>query len=437
MIQKEEIKRKIDKLRKTGFFSIFLATVFSKVITLLGGIILVRILSKSDYGIYSYIHNCYSMLFLLNDFGISTATLQYLTENLNNQEKQVAILKYSIKSCLVASIVTALLVLLSPYFYPYTMTEAEKITPMLFLLPTITIISGLLSVVLRANFQNKKYSRLQIFTTAITYIVLIIFSVVWGLMGAILAQYVYGIIILIYSIFLTYQYIRKLKQKFTQEQKMQKAEKRGFLKYAIASQLNNTIGGLMLIVDTFLIGYMIAEPEAIATYNVGSKIPHALTFLSTCVSIYITPHFIKHNTDSKWLKKNFKTLTKYSILGFGIICTGLVLFSKLIFMILFGSQYYDAIPVYIVLMIGLFFISALKTPCANILSALRKIKINIVTNTCCVVVNFISNIFFIQALGVLGAAITTTATNIIVSIIYVIYLKRYLKKKEQETSDTE
>ena len=226
MIQKEEIKRKIDKLRKTGFFSIFLATVFSKVITLLGGIILVRILSKSDYGIYSYIHNCYSMLFLLNDFGISTATLQYLTENLNNQEKQAAILKYSIKSCLVASIVTALLVLLSPYFYPYTMTEAEKITPMLFLLPTITIISGLLSVVLRANFQNKKYSRLQIFTTAITYIVLIIFSVVWGLMGAILAQYVYGIIILIYSIFLTYQYIRKLKQKFTQEQKMQKAEKR-------------------------------------------------------------------------------------------------------------------------------------------------------------------------------------------------------------------
>lgn len=128
---------------------------------------------------------------------------------------------------------------------------------------------------------------------------------------------------------------------------------------------------------------------------------------------------------------------KYSLLGFGIICIGLIIFAKPIFAILFGSQYYDAIPVYVILVIGLFFTSALKGPCANILSALRKIKINIVTNTCCVVVNFISNIFFIQLLGVLGAAITTTATNIIVSIVYVIYLKRYLKRKEQEISDTE
>ena len=48
MTQKEKIKTKIEKLKKTGFFSIFIATVFSKVITLLGGIILVRILSKSD-----------------------------------------------------------------------------------------------------------------------------------------------------------------------------------------------------------------------------------------------------------------------------------------------------------------------------------------------------------------------------------------------------
>ena len=86
MTQKEKIKTKIEKLKKTGFFSIFIATVFSKVITLLGGIILVRILSKSDYGIYSYVHNCYSMLFLLNDFGIATAALQYLTENFSNQE---------------------------------------------------------------------------------------------------------------------------------------------------------------------------------------------------------------------------------------------------------------------------------------------------------------------------------------------------------------
>ena len=421
-----EIKGKIEKLNKTGFFSIFIATVFSKVITLLGGVVLVRILSKSDYGTYAYIHNCYSMLFLLNDFGISSAALQFLTENSGNEKKQGILLKYAIKSSLIATLTIGIIFLLSPFFYPYTMDEAKVITPMLFLVPVITTISGLLSIVLRANFENKKYSKLQIFTTAITYVVLIIFSMIWGLKGAILSQYVYAIIILIYSGYLAYDYIKKLKNK--DEEKLDKEEKKGFLKYAFASQLNNTIGSLMLIIDTFLIGLMIADSEVIATYNVGSKLPYALTFLSSCIAIYITPHFVKHNKDKKWLNKNFNSLIKYSIIGFSIFCLLLILGSKLIFSILFGEEYFDAIPIYIVLTIGLFFTSAIKVPCANVLAALRKIRVNIITNIACVIVNFLSNILFIKLFGPIGAAITTTATNIVVSSVYIIYINKYLKK---------
>lgn len=434
MINKEEVKIKINKLNKTGFFSIFLATVFSKVITLFGGVILVRILSKEDYGIYAYIHNCYSMLFLLNDFGISSAALQFMTENLENKNKQSAFLKYSLKCSLISAVAVGILILFSPLFYPYTMEEAKNITPMLFLVPLITIISGMMSIILRANFENKKYSKLQIFSTATTYIVLIILSLIFGLRGAIFSQYIYGIIILVYSSYLTYKYLKKIKYVKTDE--LEKEQKKSFFKYAFASQLNNTIGGLMLIIDTFLIGTILAKPEIIASYNVGSKLPHALTFLPSCIAVYIVPHFIKHNKDIRWLKKNFHSLLKYSIIGFGIICLTLMIFSKLIFMILFGEQYYDAIPIYIILMIGLFFTSALKSPCGNILNSLRKIRINIITNSICVVVNFISNIFFIKMLGAIGAAITTTTTNVVISIVYVIYLNKYLNKMEEEKVDS-
>lgn len=184
----------------------------------------------------------------------------------------------------------------------------------------------------------------------------------------------------------------------------------------------------MLIIDTFLIGLMIADSEVIATYNVGSKLPYALTFLSSCIAIYITPHFVKHNKDKKWLNKNFNSLIKYSIIGFSIFCLLLILGSKLIFSILFGEEYFDAIPIYIVLTIGLFFTSAIKVPCANVLAALRKIRVNIITNIACVIVNFLSNILFIKLFGPIGAAITTTATNIVVSSVYIIYINKYLKK---------
>ena len=434
MINKKNIKNGIIKLKDTGFFSIFLSTVLSKVITLLGGVILVRVLSKAEYGTYAYIHNCFSMLFLLNDFGISTAALQYLTENINNKEKQLEFLKYSVKACFITSIAIGAIVLLSPYFYPYTMEEARIMTPMLFLVPIITIFSGLASIILRANFENKKYSKLQIFTTIITYIVLIITSLIWGLKGAILSQYIDGFIILVYSVYLVYKYVEKLKNK--EIKKITGIEKKGFIKYAFASQLNNTIGSLMLIIDTFLIGVLISNSETIATYNVGSKLPQALTFLSTCIAIYITPHFVRHNKDAKWLNKNFRLLIIVSIVAFSILCLCLIIGAKLIFSILFGQEYYDAIPIYIVLMIGLLFTSALKVPCANILSSLRKIKINIITNIICIVINFISNIFFIKKLGIIGAAITTTSTNIIISFIYVIYLRRQIKKMEVNLNDT-
>ena len=136
---KDKIRGKIKKLQETGFFSIFIATILSKVVTFLGGIILVRILSKSDYGIYAYIKNCYSMLFIFNDFGISFAALQYMTESADNKEKQKQILKYSIKCCLLTSLVTGIIILVSPKFYPYKIGEAISIIPMLFLLPTISI----------------------------------------------------------------------------------------------------------------------------------------------------------------------------------------------------------------------------------------------------------------------------------------------------------
>jgi O-antigen/teichoic acid export membrane protein len=431
MIDIKKIKSKINKLKETGFFSIFIATILSKVITVLGGIILVRILSKNDYGIYEYVLNCYSMLFLLNDFGISFATLQYLTENIKNEDEKRRILHFSFKSSIIVSAVTSLLIITSPLFYPYKIAEAKLLTQILFLVPSFTTIINILSVVLRANFENKKYGILQIFTTFITYFMLIVFSIMFGLKGVVISQYAYQFIILLFSIFLCYKYIKCLMKKDKTSKKMSKENKKGFLKYAFAGQLNSSIGGLLLIEDTFLIGYIIATPEKIATYNVGSKIPYALTFIASCVSVYITPYFIIHKDDFDWIKKNLNQLIKYSCIGFGIICFLLIAFSKIIFTILFGNQYYDAIPIYIILTIGLFFNSVIKVPCSNILGALRKLNVNIITNIACVIFNFISNIIFIKWLGIIGAAITTTVTNIIISIVYLIYLKKYIKERRK------
>lgn len=51
-----------NKLFKTGFFHIFGSSVINKIVTFASGIILVRILSKEEYGVYTYAENLLSFL---------------------------------------------------------------------------------------------------------------------------------------------------------------------------------------------------------------------------------------------------------------------------------------------------------------------------------------------------------------------------------------
>lgn len=423
---KNVISSAIKKLEKSGFFSIFMSSILSNVLVFLGGTIIVRVLSKNDYGIYAYILNCTSMLMLLNDWGTSQATLQFLLEANKDEKKKSSILKFSIKMVTIAASVSGFLILLSPLFYPFTIVEAKKLTPLLFLIPILTMINSLIPMVLRANMENKKYARLQLFSTFINYLFLITLSLAFGLIGAVISQYVYYIVLLLYGIYLAKPFLKNIKTKG----KLKKDEKKDFLKFSISCQVNNSIGGLLLIVDTFLIGLMIKDSQTIASYKVGSAIPHALTFIYTCVTVYMMPLLVKHNKDFEWIKKALKKMIIYGGIGYGIIFSIIIFASYFIINLIYGKAYIDTVPVMIILVIGLFFTSAFKVPCANILTSMKKVKVNIYINIVSVALNFILNIIFINEFGYTGAAMTTTIINVLSSIAYIVIVSRVLKKEK-------
>ena len=422
-----KIKLIINKMNSSGFFSIFLSSVFSKVLVFLGSTIIVRVLSKTDYGIYAYVLNCISMLTLLNDWGASQATLQFLIEAKDNKQKKSAILSYSIRIILYAATVSSVLIVLSPLYYPFTIKEAKFLTPILFLVPILTMISSLIPMVLRSNMQNKKYAKFQVFSTFASYLFLISLSLIFGLVGAVISQYLYYIVLLAYGIYLIWPYLKDFKFK----EKLKKKEEKQFLKFSISCQINNSIGGLLLIVDTFLIGLLIKDSEAIAAYKVGSAIPHALTFIYTCVTVYIMPHFINNNNNIKWLKDKLKKLTMYGTIGYGLLYTTIILLSSFIIKLIYGVEYLDTVPVFVILMIGLFFTSSYKIPCANVLTSMKKVKVNIIINSISVILNFVLNVIFIKKYGVCGAAISTTIINIFSTIAYACILNRALNKEKK------
>ena len=126
-----------DKLLKTGFVSVFMSNAACKVLAFLGGAIIVRVMTKSDYGQYSYIINCYGMLCLLNDLGCGDATLQFCNEHHREPQKTNDFFVYGYKKALVFCTITSLLILLSPLFYPFQDDVSAKMTPWLCLMPFI------------------------------------------------------------------------------------------------------------------------------------------------------------------------------------------------------------------------------------------------------------------------------------------------------------
>ena len=68
------------KFKTTGFFSIVGAGTLNKIISFVTGIILVRILSKADYGAYSYALNIINFFVLLNGLGTSSCIVQLCVE---------------------------------------------------------------------------------------------------------------------------------------------------------------------------------------------------------------------------------------------------------------------------------------------------------------------------------------------------------------------
>ena len=83
---KDKILKNLKILFRTGFFHIFGSNVINKIIGFLSSIILVRLLTKAEYGIFTYSWNIYSILILAIGLGMESAVLQICSEKTGDDE---------------------------------------------------------------------------------------------------------------------------------------------------------------------------------------------------------------------------------------------------------------------------------------------------------------------------------------------------------------
>ncbi len=423
---RNDIRIQLKNLISGGFFHVFGSSTINKIIGFASTWVINRLISKPDYGVYSYAFNIYSFMLILSGLGITSSVLQMGSES-SEIEKKDRYYDFGLTFGTTVDIVLAFLIVIIGLFIPLPLKGSGRLLALMCGLPLLTIIPDLQYVYLRINGRNKDYSAITLLNSIAVFALSCILSFLLKTEGLILAGYLSHIFTIIIA---NKRYKVPLRLNRVH---LDKEEHKSLLYIALISMLNNGLSRLMYLVDVFVLGLTIPDSSVVAAYKTATNIPTALQFIPAALVIYIYPFFAEKKDNGKWLLSTYKKM----IIPFGvfnILVSGtLFIFAEFIIKLLFGVEYLDSVTPFRILSIAYFFSATFRTISGNLLVTQRKLKFNLAMAILASAMNTLLNVFLIKAWGSNGAALSTLITSIVPGVISTVYLLVIFKRKANET----
>lgn len=421
---KKFVNLSISKLRKTGFFHVFGSTVISKLITFLSGIILIRVVSKADYGVYTYSHNIYSFFILVSGLGMTSATLQLCSEKADEQMR-LNLYSYCSKAGMKFNAFLALVILTVAVFVDIPIKGANILLAAFSFLPLLKFPMEQQQMWLRTGLKNREFSYANTFFAFFTLLFSVILAVMLGSLGLIMASYLAAVATIIF------QTVRFKVPLVSKNAELNREAKRNLWGVSSISMLNNGLSKLMCLLDIFVIGLFIPDEIVIASYKVATTIPEGLSFIPHSIILYAYPYFARNKDNKDWTIRKYKQLTLASGAVNFFAALVLILFSSFIVPLIFGKQYTDAIPCFVILCISFAISGTFSDPAGNLLVTQRKLKFNLFMGVFSGAFNTCMNVILVLKWGSIGASIATLLTVLLTSIFNTGYLLHVYRRIPQ------
>lgn len=413
---------KFQILLRTGFLDIFGSSVINKIITFMSNVVLVRILSKKEYGTFTYVWNIYNIIMLTRGLGIDSGYLQLSSEKNPDKKHKKSLLAFSVRVGNYFNFFLAFILLGIGFIVPLKIGKASNLLKMTFLLPVIQYIFSLLCISFRAEKKNKKYACLTNFNTLMIALCSVIGAYIFKESGLIIGYYLAYILSILFA--LKIQHANLLfKGKITHN------EKKEILSISIVGMCNTGLSQLLYLLDVFILGLVMTNENILADYKIATQIPSALIFIPSSVVIYLYPYFAEHREDGSWCLKKYRNL----ICLFGsfnlFLSFFLVLFSPWIIRLVYGTKYLDAVPIFRILSINYFFSATFRIVSGNLLVTQRKLKFNFIVSFITGLINIIGDVIMIPRYTSIGAAIVTLSVVLISGFMTTAFLIYIFKRK--------
>lgn len=418
-------EKETQKALKTLFISsivVFFGIVLSKVVTYAYRIVIARSFDPETYGLFSLAVMIIGWLAIIAQVGLPSGILRYVSfqRGLKETKNIETTYKKALSISLLLSIILGVAIFFTADFISVTFFNQPGLAIFLkifsFCIPMNTALAFFFSI-LRAYEKIGWLSFFSNILSNLSKLVIIVWLVLAGL-GTISVPLSYALgtaIVLFWAFFII--------QNLFKEQRLEGHEIKSSLREVFAYSWPLTFFSLAASMfhwtDTLVLGIYRTVAE-VGIYNVAVPIALLLMFSNDLFRQLFFPIVSKEYAagNKKTVIEVSKQISKWTFMSGIPVFLLLIFFPEQIISLLFGSQYLSATQPLRILAVGILF-WVLSDNSRELVLMKGKSKTILVDMLSVGIINLILNLLWVPKYGMIGAAISTTISVTLLSLIYV------------------
>jgi O-antigen/teichoic acid export membrane protein len=276
------------------------------------------------------------------------------------------------------------------------------------------------SVYLQAQRRFKTYAKLNVSLNVLSLPIFLILTILFQLKGFVIGHIISNILISIIMLKVAHRDPIKdvFKPIFARIRRIKDS-----MKFSLYSLFANAVGQLNYVLDIIMMSMLAVSVPDIGYYSIAQILIFGLRqFIMAANQISVPLLSKKFSEGPKIAREHYMKHKKFITMVSLIVFFAGLIFIPFAIKLLFGEKYLPAIPVFIILLAGLYFWSQYSIIGITLL-AFGRSDINLYISSATLFVNIMLNYVLIRSFGTTGAATSMLATYIFVSIVssYVFY----------------
>lgn len=378
--------------------------VFGIMIGMLSAMIIARVLGVEGQGKYALVILFPNVLYTIFNMGIAPATVYYIGKKEFALED---VFRTNLLLAIVLSFTTILIGVIFIIFFQeqfYASVSLQVMYMILCVLPFLFLNKNL-QVIFQGNEEFEKFNIVVI----INQVGLLFFSSLFllvldlDLFGALLAFILTQVLMLL----AVFYYLQTEYQLKLNSGNLSFDYLKGSVVYGLKGHLSNILAFINYRIDLFIIAYFLND-AAVGLYSVAVSIAERIWIVSQSVSSVLFARVSNLTSDSE--RAQFTALVSRNVLFLSVVGGGvLFLLGKWIIYLLFGAAYAGSTAPFLWLIPGIV-LGSMSRIISNYFAGIGKPEINTYVAIFLTILNVGLNIALVPIHGVIGAAVATTVT---------------------------